>query len=57
MKFELIRNKSSELDDCIEQLRIISMNPIDKKLLKQELYENFSDYTIKLARKIIRERE
>jgi hypothetical protein len=45
-----------ELDDCIELLRIIACNPIDKKLLKQELYERYSDYTIALARKIIRER-
>lgn len=52
---ETLRADHVELDDCIELLRIIDMNPIDKKLLKQEMYKRFSDYTIKLARKIRRE--
>lgn len=46
---------SSSVDECIEDLRIISLDPFDKKLLKEELYNNYSDYTIKLARKLIRE--
>ena len=55
-KIEIIRNRGySELDDCIEWIRIIQSNPIDKKLLKQEMYQKFSDYTVKLARKLIRE--
>jgi hypothetical protein len=55
-KLEELRGRGySELDDCIYYLRLINMNPFDKKLLKQEMYERFSDYTIALARKIIRE--
>ncbi len=45
-----------ETKDCIEALRIIACNPIDKKLLKQELLKKYSYYTIKLAKKIIKER-
>lgn len=48
------KNHQSSVDQCIEDLRIIACNPIDKKLLKLELYDKYSDYTIKLARKIMR---
>lgn len=47
-------NPDKDLKDCIEALRIIDCNPIDKKLLKQELKERFDDDIIKLARKIRR---
>ena len=51
------KNHSSDLEDCIEDLRIISLNPMDKKLLKQELLDKYSDYTIKLAKKINKENQ
>lgn len=45
----------TDLQKCIEQLRIIQGNPIDKKLLKQELKRDFNEALIRKAKKILKD--
>lgn len=48
----LSREDRAALVVCIEMLHVISCNPIDVKLLKSELQNDFSPKIIKLAREL-----
>ena len=41
----------ADIQECMTQLRIISGNPVDVKLLKKELKENFEADVIRQSRK------
>ena len=44
-----------ELKNCIDCVNIINGNPIDKRLLKQELKVKYNESTIRLAKLILRD--
>lgn len=62
MKDELLKAyketmaRNERVKECMETLFIISQDPIDKKLLKQELKDEYTDDEIKQAKRLLKEK-